>query len=190
MALINCRECGKEISDQAKVCPNCGCPVKREKAKLNINLNKYRKLAVPALVIVVILIAVLIVSGSLNADEQYAYERAVELKSILKNPSAFKLGDEIIILKSHNDEGELTATYTIIEYSGTNGYGATITDHAIFKNGKYIMDYSEEPSVNSKNGSEKIQVKFAIGVGMRAGYNDENWVRLDIKASMIRNKVR
>lgn len=27
MALIKCRECGKEISDQATACPNCGCPV-------------------------------------------------------------------------------------------------------------------------------------------------------------------
>lgn len=28
MALINCPECGKEISDKAKSCPNCGCPIK------------------------------------------------------------------------------------------------------------------------------------------------------------------
>lgn len=26
MALINCPECGKEVSDKAKLCPNCGCP--------------------------------------------------------------------------------------------------------------------------------------------------------------------
>ncbi len=26
MALINCRECGKEYSEQADKCPNCGCP--------------------------------------------------------------------------------------------------------------------------------------------------------------------
>ena len=26
MALIKCPECGKEISDKAKACPNCGCP--------------------------------------------------------------------------------------------------------------------------------------------------------------------
>lgn len=26
MALINCPECGKEISDKAASCPNCGCP--------------------------------------------------------------------------------------------------------------------------------------------------------------------
>lgn len=28
MALINCPECGKEISDKAASCPNCGCPIK------------------------------------------------------------------------------------------------------------------------------------------------------------------
>lgn len=27
MALINCPECGKEISDQAASCPNCGMPI-------------------------------------------------------------------------------------------------------------------------------------------------------------------
>ena len=27
MALINCPECGKEISDRATACPHCGCPV-------------------------------------------------------------------------------------------------------------------------------------------------------------------
>ena len=26
MALIKCPECGKEISDKAEYCPNCGCP--------------------------------------------------------------------------------------------------------------------------------------------------------------------
>lgn len=24
MALIKCKECGKELSDKAKICPNCG----------------------------------------------------------------------------------------------------------------------------------------------------------------------
>lgn len=29
MALIKCPECGKEVSDKAKTCPNCGCPIDR-----------------------------------------------------------------------------------------------------------------------------------------------------------------
>ena len=27
MALIQCSECGKEVSDKATACPNCGCPL-------------------------------------------------------------------------------------------------------------------------------------------------------------------
>ena len=30
MALITCPECGKEISDKAKTCPNCGAPVEKK----------------------------------------------------------------------------------------------------------------------------------------------------------------
>ena len=30
MALIKCPECGKEISDKATACPNCGMPLRRE----------------------------------------------------------------------------------------------------------------------------------------------------------------
>lgn len=30
MALIICEECGKEVSDKAKTCPNCGCPINKE----------------------------------------------------------------------------------------------------------------------------------------------------------------
>lgn len=30
MALIKCPECEKEISDRAKSCPNCGCPINNE----------------------------------------------------------------------------------------------------------------------------------------------------------------
>ena len=30
MALIKCPECGKEISDKASSCPNCGCPIETD----------------------------------------------------------------------------------------------------------------------------------------------------------------
>lgn len=30
MAMINCPECGKEISDKATVCPNCGAPLEKK----------------------------------------------------------------------------------------------------------------------------------------------------------------
>lgn len=36
MALINCPECNKEISDKASNCPNCGCPINNDKYHLYI----------------------------------------------------------------------------------------------------------------------------------------------------------
>lgn len=36
MALIKCRECGKEISDKATNCMNCGCPIEKDKKKVRI----------------------------------------------------------------------------------------------------------------------------------------------------------
>lgn len=43
MALVSCRECGKEISSQAKVCPHCG--VRR------INVAARALIAVPFLIL-------------------------------------------------------------------------------------------------------------------------------------------
>ncbi len=45
MALIKCSECGKEISNKANACPNCGCPVEKETRIVNIT----RKGGAPAL---------------------------------------------------------------------------------------------------------------------------------------------
>lgn len=30
MALINCSECGHQVSDKATACPNCGCPIETQ----------------------------------------------------------------------------------------------------------------------------------------------------------------
>lgn len=35
MSLILCKECGKEISDQATKCPNCGCPLEKSETSGN-----------------------------------------------------------------------------------------------------------------------------------------------------------
>lgn len=35
MAIINCPECGKEISDKAASCPSCGCPIESKTKNRN-----------------------------------------------------------------------------------------------------------------------------------------------------------
>lgn len=40
MALINCPECGKEISDKASACPSCGCPINKEETSCSKSNKK------------------------------------------------------------------------------------------------------------------------------------------------------
>ncbi len=51
MALINCKECGKEISTQAKVCPNCGAKTQRAIIQKKTNIRMFLFLLVLAVVI-------------------------------------------------------------------------------------------------------------------------------------------
>ena len=43
MALINCKECGKQISSKAKSCPGCGCPIVYSMEERTITIQKTSK---------------------------------------------------------------------------------------------------------------------------------------------------
>ena len=44
MALIKCEDCGKEHSEQAEVCPNCGRPSFAKKQKLDKEIDNLKEL--------------------------------------------------------------------------------------------------------------------------------------------------
>ncbi len=64
MALIKCKECGKEISATALICPHCGFPNKK-KSKLG-------------LIIIVVLALVLLVAAVIFLLSSFAQKNAVE----------------------------------------------------------------------------------------------------------------
>lgn len=39
MSLIQCPECGREISDKASSCPNCGCPIKSTESSREVRIQ-------------------------------------------------------------------------------------------------------------------------------------------------------
>lgn len=43
MAIIKCSECGKNVSDRASVCPNCGCPIYTDQKGGIENIGKTKK---------------------------------------------------------------------------------------------------------------------------------------------------
>lgn len=97
MALIKCPECGKEISDKASSCPNCGCPIEIQKTEVSGNisdqliteqpLKKSNKKIIPiaAVLIIVVIIGVVIYNvkvvqpRKLEAQNRATYEEAIGL---------------------------------------------------------------------------------------------------------------
>lgn len=39
MALIECKECSKQVSDKATACPNCGCPIASPKQNTEVRIK-------------------------------------------------------------------------------------------------------------------------------------------------------
>lgn len=69
MALIKCPECGKEISDAAESCPNCGYPIKgQQQIGDSDGLGKgqeTKKLKTVLFIVVGIILVVIVCGGSL-----------------------------------------------------------------------------------------------------------------------------
>ena len=53
MAIIKCKECGKDISDKAKICVHCGAPLK--KGDFHKELSAAKRVAI-AIILVLVLI--------------------------------------------------------------------------------------------------------------------------------------
>lgn len=186
-----CSECGKEVGISEKECPYCGCPLDEDEKE--IKQQKIKKIIIPVAIIIVIAIiaavAITIVKSSLNEDEQLAYQNAVELKNMMRNPDSFKLYDEFFILKHHDDDGNVDYTYTIFKYGGANGYGAMTTDEAIFRDGEYIMDYADEPDEDDADYMKQLEAKANLALYILSGNDDDTWEKVDINVEKIKNKM-
>ena len=79
MALIKCKECGKDISDQATTCPNCG-------AKTDIAIHKKKNIVLTLIAILFIAIILTSIYFVKSNDPLYKYgHKAINLLNDYKN---------------------------------------------------------------------------------------------------------
>lgn len=94
MALIKCSECGKEISDRASSCPNCGCPID------NVSKKRINKKIIIVFLVAILFICIFIFfhfrsripDGYTKEYYQEAKEFVMECEKYINDPS-----DEIIL---------------------------------------------------------------------------------------------
>lgn len=190
-----CIDCGKEVRIDAAECPFCGCPLEREKSAYcndTIGSKKLKNVIVPAVIVAIIAIiagvVINFIGKSLNEDEQLAFQNATKMQSMMKDPDSFRLYDSMFLLKHHDESGKVDYIYTIFKYGGANGYGAITTDEAIFKDGRYIMDYADEPDEDDPNYREELEVKIDLAAYMLSGDSDA-WEIVDIDIEKIKKKM-
>lgn len=193
MALIKCPECGMDVSDKAKNCIHCGYPIAKnhvDAQKIITIAKSNKKWIIIAAVIFAVVIALCLGGSSMSKDEKIAYEAAVELKSMLKDPDSFKLYDEILFLKRNMGDEKPASFYIIMKYGGANSYGATITRQAIFLDGKYLIDYEDEleGSVDDDGYLEKAAAKAIIDYWMVVG-DGTNYQSYVISTEKIKDKM-
>ena len=70
MALIKCKDCGKEVSDIAPMCPNCGRPL-NDQIESSRSQEKPKKKYSKAWVILAIVVVILWLIGKLSSPDRY-----------------------------------------------------------------------------------------------------------------------
>ena len=120
MAIINCNECQKEVSDQAKICPNCGYDLQKEK---NTKIAAKGCLWIFGIIFVVILFSMLIPDSASNSKnlEAYVYsQQLIELQLKTPGTANFPTFEDSFV----NQVGNI---YTINAFvDSENSFGANV----------------------------------------------------------------
>lgn len=119
MALINCPECGKEISEFSLSCPNCGCPNKNKlsnKNKVPIKFSNKRYLIV-CLIFFLLLITIFIVKPS-KSDSPFYNIKEISYQEVI---SKYGEPDDTNEYTSYKGNDYFEYTYEDIRFNGVKG---------------------------------------------------------------------
>ena len=146
MALITCPECGKEISDQAISCPNCGYVMKKEENVIPVTVTPEIRTPNKRLIAIICSVALIAVAlfafgGSLNQYEKLALEDCKILRNMLKDPSSMDIYN--IYVHPSKDGGSYD-TLVFIDYAAANSYGGKGRSVATFEENTYLGDSNDD----------------------------------------------
>lgn len=174
MALVNCENCGSEVSDKAKVCPKCGKNIKRDfvpiltcpecgkeiettethcgncgyKLKQG-NEAKKKKISIIGFMAMLILLVICVVVVANKKGDNYVLDACEEIQKNLSNPNSLSL-QEVYISDEMSTDTTIDYVYRVyVVYKYTNSYDSKKEGTALYvvdDNGKtyFIEDSSSE----------------------------------------------
>lgn len=204
MALIKCKECGKEISDTVKKCPHCGFinkEVKQDKKNTRKDFIKQHIKVISIIVIVLIVGAIGFIAynkkieqdriqaeiqaNTLTDDEKIGAKAVNILKSNLKNQ------DSLNVYEIWYRKTQTSAEQVLIDYSAQNGFGGTNRNVAMVENDKFWGSDSKADNKITKYTEQDEMVEILMAQGIHSLWNSKGsesapFTQLD-KDKILRN---
>ena len=142
MSLIQCPECGKEISDKSTTCPNCGYPIKSRNKKFDLQsfdwksfIATHKKIIV---IVGVILIGCLIINAAIGQTN--SYNQSKQLKDYESKLQTISSG----MYLSASDAESLCNLTTKVWYNAIYKEESYETDKYTKKdNGYWVSDFND-----------------------------------------------
>lgn len=179
MALIQCKECGKEITDTVRKCPHCGFVNKdRKQEKMDKGKNFIKQhLKIISIVVIVLILGIIVVIGynkkveqdriqaeieanRLTDDEKIGAKAVKILKSNLKNQ------DSLSVYEIWYRKTQTSAEQVLIDYSAQNGFGGANRNIAMIENDKFWGSDSKADNKITKytKQDEMVEILMAQGI--------------------------
>lgn len=112
MALIQCPECGKEISDKTKKCPDCGYPIKKRVRKQVKEMSFSKTILLVGVLLSIIIVMFLLLPQIENKKVEHMMEETDKNIQLIMNC----IGD---MDDGYNEEMEFFGLEGTITYSNT-----------------------------------------------------------------------
>ena len=170
MALINCPECGKEVSDSAEKCIHCGYEIKASNSETTRKKKINKKVLIPIIAVVAVIVIVFGIIKFANRAtglEANAKKYIKELESIVGDVEVFD-----VVCFSYIPYGEEEIEYKyLIEYkhNGREDFAVFLSDPELGYigngyNGGSTNDSMQE-SFNNMNAltCQKTYLEYLIG---------------------------
>ena len=157
MALIKCPECGKEISDTIRKCPNCGY---RKKTKPDKKIFIIGGAIVALALIIGVVLMLFTREKPLTVLEQQAVDCITNYKAMLKNPNSLQVHK----IRWEKNKFVEDMIFIYIDVSGQNGFGGNnrhIIRYGIKKNDiefpPFVWYMINEPRFTNSGESSVLQ---------------------------------
>lgn len=128
MALIECKECKAEISDQAESCPHCGYIEKKE--------SSYIIWVIGIIAIPIGVLTYLSLGEKTTLDTVLMNETTQKIKKKIRDPESLLIGDHFFISKNHQGTPIIALCG---DFKAKNGFGG-YADSVRFASVGYITD--------------------------------------------------